>query len=387
MANNDVIRINEIIKNTLNVIEQSRGAIYDIAESARKEVQELKDELKKLRYKASELVKECERLEIKVAISRKKLAVISQDFNRYSEEEMKEAYQRTNDLIVQHAVARERERQAIIRRNDIEVRLKNALETVKKAEMLVIQVGTVLNYLSGDLQRVDEHLENCENKRILAIRIIKAQEDERRRVAREIHDGPAQAMSNVVLKAEICGKLAGIDINKALDELSNLKGIVRGCLKDVRRIIYDLRPMSIDDLGLKPTLQKYIENFKEENHLDLDLKIRGNIGRIKDNNIILAIFRVIQECLNNVRKHANANFVSVQLECTDKDITIRVKDDGRGFDTSLLDEIEHDENGGLGVLGMKERVELLEGSFSIKSTVGAGTTVSVKLPNDLQGVI
>jgi len=386
LANKDVIRINRIIKNTISVIQDSKDAIFDIAESARKEVQELMTELKKLRHEATEMMNECESLEIKVANGRKKLAAINKNYDAYTEKEMAEAYQKTQDLIVQLAVARERERQVIIRRNEIEVRLKNALETVQKAEKLVIQVGTVLDYLSGDLQKVDEHLEDCENKRILAIRVIKAQEDERHRIAREIHDGPAQSMSNVVLKAEICGKLAGIDINKAITELNELKDIVRDCLKDVRRIIYDLRPMSIDDLGLKPTLQKYIENFKEDNQMNLELKMRGNIDRIKDNNIVLAVFRVVQECLNNVRKHAKASFVSVQLECNDKNITIRVKDDGKGFDTSLLDELEFDENGGFGLLGMKERVELLEGSFSIKSSVGSGTTVCVKLPNDLQGV-
>ena len=125
MEASGIKRINEIIKNTLNVIEQSKGAIYDIAESARKEVDELKEELKQLKFQANAIMKECEELEIKVSISRKRLAKINQEFVNFSEEDMRRAYQETNDLIVSLPVARERERQILLRRNDVERRLKN----------------------------------------------------------------------------------------------------------------------------------------------------------------------------------------------------------------------------------------------------------------------
>ncbi|MCX7773868.1 MAG: histidine kinase, partial [Clostridia bacterium] len=199
MANSGVKRINDIIKSTLNVIEESRGAIFEISENARREVSSLKDELQLLKSEVQKTMAACEALENKVLKSRQRLAAINKDFNRYSEDEMKKAYQETSDLMVELAVARERESQTILRRNDVERRLKNALETVGKAEKLVTQVGTVLSYLTSDLQKMDEHIESSENKRTLALRIIKAQEDERRRVAREMHDGPAQAMSNVAV--------------------------------------------------------------------------------------------------------------------------------------------------------------------------------------------
>jgi two-component system sensor histidine kinase DegS len=384
LANLGIKRINDIIKSTLRVIEQSRGAIFEIAENARKEVANLKVELQKFKYDVQVIMQECEMLEVKVAKSRMKLAAINKDFQRYAEEEMRAAYQETNDLMVQLAVAREREKQTIIRRNDVEQRLKNALETVAKAEKLVAQVGTVFSYLSGDLQKLDVHLEDAESKRLLAIRIIKAQEDERRRIARDMHDGPAQAMSNVVLKAEICERMATVDIDMAIAELKELKEVVRSCLKEVRRIIYDLRPMSIDDLGLVPTLTKYIESFKQQNNLRVELRIRGDEPQIKDSNIILTVFRVVQESLNNIRKHAEATSVSLQLEAIDGNLTMRIKDDGIGFDPSQLFDTAID-GSGFGILGMKERVELMEGSFHIDSSIGSGTTVRVQLPYELRG--
>lgn len=387
MANIGIKKINDIIKSTLTVIEKSKGAIFDISESARKEVNNLKEELQRLKNDATTIMTDCRKLEMQVTKSRQKLANINRNFSQFTEEDMRIAYQETNELMVEFAVAREREKQTILHRNDVERRLKNALETVGKAEQLVAQVGTVFNYLSGDLQRLDEHFENTENKRLIAIRIIKAQENERRRIAREMHDGPAQAMSNVVLKAEICEKMAEVDMLKAIYELRNLKEIVRNCLKDVRRVIYDLRPMSIDDLGLKPTLQKYIESYSIEHSIKVDFRVKGEDNRIKDSNIALAIFRVVQESLNNINKHANATFVSIQIECSEKSILLRIKDDGKGFDVSALHNIDRDEKGSFGVLGMKERIELLEGDFIIDSVVNMGTAVRVRLPYDIQGVI
>jgi two-component system sensor histidine kinase DegS len=232
LDNVGIKRINDIIKSTLDVIEQSKGAIFDISENARREVYNLKEELQYLKTEAATIMENCKKLENKVIKSRQRLAAINRNFDKYSEEEMQQAYKETNELMVELAVIREREKNTISRRNDVERRLKSAIETVGKAEKLVAQVGTVLNYLSGDLQKLDEHFENTENKRLIAIRIIKAQENERRRIAREIHDGPAQAMSNVVLKAEICEKMAEIDMQGALNELTKLKDVVRLCLKD-----------------------------------------------------------------------------------------------------------------------------------------------------------
>jgi len=382
-SNNNIKRINEIIKSTINVIEQSRGAIFEIAENARRELANINEEYKRIKEESSRVVAECEELEIMLAKSRKRLAIINSSYDKCSEEQMMKAYQETNEYLVRLAVARERERQILIRRNEIERRLKNTMDTVDKADKLVLQVGTVLSYLNGDLQRIDEHLDRCESNRQLALSIIKAQEDERRRIAREIHDGPAQALSNVILIAEICEKMSETDKEKAIAELKTLKEVARDCLKDVRRVIYDLRPMSIDDLGIEPTLQKYTENFSNQYNIQISLIIKGEVDCIKDKNVILAIFRVVQECLNNIRKHANASFVLINLECSNNKVNLRIKDDGDGFDTSILSMAYENGNRGYGIIGMKERIELLGGSFSIESAKGTGTVVRVQLPYDI----
>jgi two-component system sensor histidine kinase DegS len=191
-------------------------------------------------------------------------------------------------------------------------------------------------------------------------------------------------MSNVVIMTEICEKTAELDMGKALIELQKLKAVVRDCLKSVRRIIYDLRPMSIDDLGFTPTIQKYIEKFSAEHNIRVDFKVNSEEDCIKDSNIALAVFRIVQESLNNTYKHADATHVSIQVECAQNSVLLRISDDGNGFDTNILSNSLNKEDSGFGILGMRERVELLEGEFIIDSKINVGTIIRVKLPYSLQ---
>jgi two-component system sensor histidine kinase DegS len=376
----DITRLKRIVKNTLNMIDKSREAIYDIAEGARRECSRLEDELKQLKSEVERIIIQGEELEQQLKKSRMKLALISKNFDKYGQDDIRLAYESADKIRIELAVNREREKFTIVRRNDLERRLKEAYGTVKRAEELVNQVGTVMDYLSGDLSNLDIQLEDAEKRKYLAVRIIKAQEEERSRVAREIHDGPAQMMSNVVLKAEICEKLIDVDLEKARAELNNLKKAVRNSLMDVRRIIYDLKPMSLEDLGLIPTLQKYVEKFSSESGIDVKFYCMGKDKAINDKNINLTIFRVVQESLNNIRKHSYTKTADVRVEFTPKNIVVRISDKGKGFDTNLLKVEKDDDSGGFGIFSMKERIELLNGTMEVNSKLGKGTVIKVILP-------
>lgn len=372
--------INEIIKKTLATIESSKDAIFDIAENARREVMSLKDELNRLQGDVRLLIQNNEGMEQELRRNMQRLMTINRNYQQYTQEEMRAAYEGADKVRVDLAVNRERERAMIIQRNDLERRLRDSTTTVMKADQLVVQVGTVIQYLAGDLNDIGSKLDEADDKRLLAVRVIRAHEEERSRIAREIHDGPAQAMSNVVLKAEICEKLAMIDMDKARGELANLKEVVRGCLKDVRRIIYDLRPMSLDDLGLKPTLTKYLQTWSAETGIGTELSSRGDDAALQNKNVVLSVFRIVQEALSNIRKHANASQVLVQLEYAERGIGVRIRDDGTGFDPTVLEEKKTSTGSGFGIYGIRERVNLLGGTFKIESAPGKGTSVRVILP-------
>jgi len=375
----DISALDKIIKNTVEVINSSKEEIFEIAEGARRECKRLEDDLEELKKTVKDTIDKVSDLEVELKESKRKLMLVSKNHDRYSESDVKKAYEHADNVRIELAVKREMEQHYIKQRNSLEIRIKQAYKSVERAENLINNVGVALNYLTGDLMNVTNQLEDLQQKQLFGIRIIKAQEDERKRVAREVHDGPAQSMSNVVMKAEICEKLIDIDIGKAKEELQGLKQIVRNSLRDVRKIIYDLRPMSLDDLGLLPTLQRYLETFQEETKINSYFRTRGNAVEFKP-VISLAVFRIVQESLNNVKKYSKANSVGVNIEFMKDKFIVSINDDGKGFDMSKLKRDSNNINSGFGLMSMNERVELLDGEFHIDSKEGKGTWVKVIIP-------
>ncbi|MDB5079026.1 MAG: hypothetical protein JWP00_950 [Chloroflexi bacterium] len=208
-------------------------------------------------------------------------------------------------------------------------------------------------------------------------KIIQAQENERLRVSRQLHDGPAQAMSNLVLRAEICERWMDADVNRAKSEITGLKSMVNEILQETRRFIFDLRPMILDDLGLLPTLRRYIKDYVEKNKVEVNFLPSGRERRLPT-HVETAIFRIIQEALINVAIHANAAHIQVVLDMGDSAATITVEDDGVGFDINKL-SLELQQKS-LGIASMGQRIEMLGGQLSIDSTMGRGTRVTALIP-------
>lgn len=369
--------LEKIVEETLSSIEDSKIQIYDIAENARSESERIKRELQEIQHQVSITIEKVDNLERLEKAARRRLMQVSRDFNRYSEEEVRQAYEKAKELQVELALLREREHQLRLRRADLEKSLRRLMLTVDKAEGLVTQVGVVLDYLGGNLKWINSELEVVNQKRLLAPKIIQAQEEERRRVAREIHDGPAQSMANLVLRTEVCEKLIDIDKEKVREELRGLRNTVKNSLQDVRRIIFDLRPMALDDLGLEPAITRYLEKLKQRYDLNIDINCFMNEERIEP-ILEVALYRVIQESVQNTIKHASAANVKVCLECGEHQIRAIVRDDGIGFDVKNVYDKPKPDN--YGILGMKERVEILGGQLFLRSNTGEGTEVLVILP-------
>ncbi|WIF94844.1 sensor histidine kinase [Caminicella sporogenes] len=374
----DIKALNEVVKKTIGAIESGKKEIFEIAEKARNDCREIEEELMQLNEKLKSVIYEVDKLTILEKNSRRKLLTVSRNFDKYSEEDIKKAYEMAKDLQVNLSLKRHEEQELVKQRTSLELRLKKTKEVVEKAEALASKVGVALGYLSGDLQDVFEQLEDIQQRQLMGIKIIKAQERERQRVSREIHDGPAQIMANVVLKAELCERLIDIDILKAKQQLNLLKSIVRDSLKDIRRIIYDLMPMSLDDLGLIPTIQRLILNFERESGINVDFSFDEK-GEIKENIIQLTIFRIIQEALNNIKKHSKASNVIIKLDIGLENIYIKIIDNGIGFDVNDKVDSINNQNG-FGLYSIKERVDLLRGKIEIDSKLGRGTKISVIIP-------
>lgn len=375
-------KLTKIIHDTLEAIEKSQNQIYEIAEESRNQYKRIEEELIEVKTKTEEIILRVDQLTKLEKDIRYRLMIVNKNFKDFSEEDIKEVYEKAKDLQLQLMVKKNEEQLLISRRTELELRLKTARDTLKKAEKLISQIGVVMGYLSGDLKNIHMQLEDIKEKQYLGIRVIQAQEEERYRLSREIHDGPAQILANLVLKSELCEKLIDIDSKKAKEELQGLRTVMRSSLKDVRKIIYDLRPMSLDDLGLIPTVERLVTQHNEESKIFTEFKFFGD--RIKLMPVIeLAAFRIIQESLNNIRKHSKAERASVKIELTKKNINIIISDNGVGFNRSSVNR--SDENSGYGLMSMEERVLLLNGRFELNSSPGNGTKILITIPIDVYG--
>ena len=208
--------------------------------------------------------------------------------------------------------------------------------------------------------------------------VIDAQESERQHLSRQMHDGPAQALSNFIVQTEIATRLFDSDPNKAKEELNNLKSSAMGTFQKVRDFIFDLRPMMLDDLGLLPTIRRYVQTVKEQTGAEFNLNIHGSEQRL-ESYLEVMIFRGLQELIRNAIQHNQENPVKLQIDIQlvmeENFVKVSVSDNGRGFpsEASLKDI-------GIGLKVIKERAEMSGGFLEIDSAPGQGSNVSFQIP-------
>jgi two-component system sensor histidine kinase DegS len=208
------------------------------------------------------------------------------------------------------------------------------------------------------------------------IAMLKAQEEERSRLAREVHDGPAQVLANAILGLELCEQIARRSPEQLTDELARLKATMREGLVEVRRFQFDLRPSSLADRGLLPTLQRYINDYRTFFKLNVDLQLPESLPQLgKDEE--LQTFRIVQEALQNIQKHARATNVVVRIDVSDEAVVATIQDNGRGF---VPQQTESTMLSGAGLRGMGERAAAVGGDLQVESRLGAGSTIRFSLP-------
>ncbi|PLR78257.1 histidine kinase [Bacillus sp. V3-13] len=371
----DTKTLDYILEKMIETVGSSKNEIFRIGEQCRQDYESLADELKDVKQQVGLIIAEGDKLDVQARFARKRLSEVSMHFKDYTEREVREAYEKAHKLQMELTMNRQREKQLRDRRDDIERRLLGLTATIERAEHLVSQITVVMNYLLSDLKQMGEMLEDAKLKQDFGLKIIEAQEEERKRLSREIHDGPAQMLANVMMRSDLIERVyKERSEEEAIKEIRSLKQMVRSALYEVRRIIYDLRPMALDDLGLVPTLKKYLQTI-EEYHKNTKITF-ANIGENKrlPAKYEVALFRLVQESVQNALKHADATEIVVKMEIRRSNISVVIKDDGKGFDKT----VKKPES--FGILGMKERVELLDGSISIHSKPGSGTIVIVQVP-------
>ena len=248
---------------------------------------------------------------------------------------------------------------------------------LKQLQLVVQHIESSAAYLLGS--GIDPSSDSADVSVEVAQRVLGSLEAERERLYRDVHDGPAQVLANAIFEVEYLERIAErapAEVRQTLrTELSNLKGQFRGSLDSVRGMIYDLRPPELTELGLAEAMRNYASEWEARCGIkvssELDLKDTGLSPMAE-----LAVYRVMQEGLQNVHKHAHASSVGIAWSRANESWVLHVTDDGQGFD--LVKAARHKKS--VGLLSMRERAELIGGTLQIQSTPGKGTAVTLLLP-------
>ena len=255
---------------------------------------------------------------------------------------------------------------------------KEEIEVIRKKEA---DTRNLLSWIKS-VKVVEEEQEDkfeIDNEKIYMLEI---QEMERKRIARELHDSATQNLIALCNKAELCYNLVEMDGIRCKLELQSMMKYLRSIIDDIRETIYDLRPMSFDDIGMKVTINQFIEKLKADTNKKIVFTDKEEIldGYKLKSVLKLTIFRIIQEACNNSVKHSQAENITIDVKKEGNLLSVIISDDGIGFDISMLESLERQDNSGFGLSMMRERVYLLSGEFSINSEIGRGTVISVKVP-------
>jgi len=336
-----------------------------LLEDCRREYEQTQAELKEIDLLIQQTAAEVDRLVQRNAQATNRLRQIESAFETVPREDIREAY----------TAVRETQQRLFTMRGQLEKLQSDQKNLERYARLLrrILEIGQGAPDLLGPSEAPTAEGEAVPT----VVRVIEAQEKERQRLARRMHDGPAQSLTNLILQAEICERLFEVDPDKARGELANLKQAVVKTFEEVKDFISTLRPMMLDDLGLVPTLRRYVDDFRERNDIDVTLNITGRERRFATYKEV-TVFRVVQELMNNARDYSQATNIQVTLDIDDHRVLATVEDNGSGFDPAELTSGPKAEEMGMNTL--RERVEMLRGRLQVDSQPGKGTRVIIEVP-------
>ncbi len=242
------------------------------------------------------------------------------------------------------------------------------LEKIEKEKLIGIKNNILLSDYNTELKDSEE----------IKYLILDMQEKERQRIARDLHDNTVQSLTHLIHKIELSSKFVDQDIIRAKMELLDVNRKIKIIINDMRNIIFYLRPMEFDDIGLKATFDKYFTEIQIQTNMQISYSIDDII--IPNQLVSISIFHIVKECVNNAIKYSNANNLKIEIKEIKSNIYIHIEDDGIGFDISKTNNKHH-----FGLLLTKENVSILKGKFDIKSILNKGTIITICLPSYSEG--
>lgn len=374
--------LKKILNNTIHTIEDNKAQVFEIYETAKEEVETCNKQLAELQEQARLTINRVDKLSEQEQKEKQKLVQVSANFADYSEARIRDSYESVKNVQVELGVERDKEKQLRLQRDAMELRLRRLSGMLDQAEHLALAIGSVLSYLSTQFTDVVWKIEAVQKDKFVGARIIKAQEEERYRVSREIHDGPAQDLANLIFQTSIVEKLIDYDPEEAKHSLQDLRQQIRECLTSVRQVIFDMRPMALDDLGLEAALNQLVQKLAQRGivyaRFDADGK-RYNLPK----HVEIAVFRIVQEALSNVAHHSGQTKATVRMLYAPGALSVLIEDHGCGFDSEEADLDDEQAGEHFGIIGMQERARLIGADLKVTGKVGQGTRVHLRVERNV----
>lgn len=370
--------IKEVVEKVIEEVSKGKEKIFNIIDTLKNEYEKERQRLTEVSCEIKKITEERDTLEKLDKYLEKALAKLSEREDS-SEEDVKKLYERVLDVRVRYTSKQIQENNLKNKRADIEEKLKIHMKNIEEADATIKQVNIALGYIKGDiLEPVNELEENMDMD--IGIKILKAQEKERSRIARDIHDGPAQYLANTVMRMDLCKKILCNDLQEGIKELEDLKENVKVALKEVRAILFDLRPLVLTELSLKDAIVDIIQDLQDEDGIICTLYYKDNSNIKVETMLQVAVYRIIQEITNNIKKHSKTDRALIRVEIGEEFIYFKVSDNGVGFDYREAVRLAKIQRNSYGLLSIIERVEQLQGEIEVVSKENIGTTYKIKLP-------
>lgn len=368
-------QLDDVFSQVIKTLEKSRENIFEINQDCEKQCLQLETEIQQINIQIQQAIETGDKYQKQARQARIRLMEVSKRFDIMTEQDIKNAYDVAQALQIKLQEARQLENYLKLRRQEIENQIRHYRNINKKAESLLDSTSLALKLMQGSADKLSGTIEQVNRKNQLELWIVETQEAERRKIARELHDGPAQSLASMLIRLDLIMRMVPEDAANIVHELQKLRAIGAESLTDVRSIMYDLKPTLMHDQGLFNTLKDYFNEYEAKYNFLIDYVVFGQQRQL-DLALEVGLFRLVQEAITNVRKHAGVNKALVKLEDRGSVLTLVIKDEGCGFDP---DEIGQQRES-YGIMGMKERVQLFGGELEILSQPGEGTQIIIKVP-------
>lgn len=368
-------QLDRVFAQVIEALEKSRENIFEINQDCENHCLRLETEIQGINKQIQQVIETVDKLQILERQARIRLMEVSRRFDTMTETDIKKAYENAQAMQIKLQEAQQEEQYLQLRRQELENQIRQYRRINKKADSLLHNASLALKLMQGSSDKLSDTIEKVNRKNQLELWIVEMQEAERRKIARELHDGPAQSLASMLIRLDLVMHMLPEKDHEIRHEIQNIKAIGSESITDVRSIMYDLKPYLMHEQGLHATLKDYFNEYEAKYSFFIDYVTFGQ-QRQYDLALEVGLLRMVQEAITNVRKHAGVNKALVKFEDNGSHLTLVIKDDGKGFDFGEIRQKRES----YGIVGMQERVKIFGGELEIFSRPGEGAQIIIKVP-------